>query len=97
MPSRHACVCSYACYLLFQLHTPIDLPVLHVCSYVCYLFFQLHTHVDLFDAPPSANPEELEEVETPLLSLPCAIMLLAGISVTVAVLSEYVGWGGGWC
>jgi calcium/proton exchanger cax len=53
------------------------------------LYFQLYTHAELFDeAQDDDDDEELQE--EPMLTTTAATMLLASISVLVAVHSEYL-------
>lgn len=52
------------------------------CRYACYLVFQLRTHHDLFCGE--------DEDEEPVMTFPGAIAVLTGITVAVAVCSEYV-------
>ena len=49
--------------------------------YVCYLAFQLHTHHNLFQGDDG-------DEEEPVLSLPAALLMLAGITALVAFCSE---------
>jgi Ca2+:H+ antiporter len=51
--------------------------------YVCYLFFQLKTHRDWFTG-------ESDGEDTPALSLVAALGVLTGITLVVAVASEYL-------
>lgn len=50
--------------------------------YACYLVFQLRTHHDLFCGE--------DEDEEPVMTFPGAIAVLTGITVTVAICSEYL-------
>ena len=57
-------------------------PPPHSLRYVCYLAFQLHTHHSLFQG------EDDGEAEEPVLSLPAALLMLAGVTALVAACSE---------
>lgn len=50
------------------------------CRYGCYLVFQLRTHHDLFCAE--------DEDEEPVMTFPGSMVVLAGITIAVAVCSE---------
>jgi hypothetical protein len=54
--------------------------------YLCYLVFQLKTHKDVFD--DNGDSSDAHGGDLPALSLSGALVLLAGITVIVAVCSE---------
>eukprot|EP01025_Chloroclados_australasicus_P065646 TRINITY_DN8943_c0_g3_i1.p1 TRINITY_DN8943_c0_g3~~TRINITY_DN8943_c0_g3_i1.p1 ORF type:complete len:601 (-),score=50.05 TRINITY_DN8943_c0_g3_i1:230-2032(-) len=78
--------------------------VMLAALYICYLVFQLYTHRDLFAEDSNSKQkkqeneatsqgqgqEEAGEEEIPELSLVTAMLLLAGISIVVAIASEYL-------
>ncbi|KAF3454240.1 hypothetical protein FNV43_RR04687 [Rhamnella rubrinervis] len=54
-------------------------------AYLAYIFFQLKTHRQLFD-----SQEEEEEEERPVIGFWSAFVWLLGMTIIIAVLSEYV-------
>ncbi|UQN06199.1 calcium/proton exchanger [Deinococcus sp. QL22] len=56
-----------------------------IIMYVCYIFFTLRTHKDIL-----SNADEHGEHEGPLWSVPRAVGVLAGATVAVAFMSEFL-------
>eukprot|EP00878_Enallax_costatus_P033613 GHUV01037148.1.p1 GENE.GHUV01037148.1~~GHUV01037148.1.p1 ORF type:complete len:357 (+),score=74.62 GHUV01037148.1:890-1960(+) len=67
---------------LEMLHISRGTAIIMLLVYLSYLSFQLHTHHDLFKGDDGD--------EEPVMSFPGALVVLAGITVTVAVCSEYL-------
>eukprot|EP00878_Enallax_costatus_P035619 GHUV01039799.1.p1 GENE.GHUV01039799.1~~GHUV01039799.1.p1 ORF type:complete len:196 (+),score=46.74 GHUV01039799.1:1681-2268(+) len=65
---------------LEMLHISRGTAIIMLLVYLSYLSFQLHTHHDLFKGDDGD--------EEPVMSFPGALVVLAGITVTVAVCSE---------
>ncbi|KXZ51252.1 hypothetical protein GPECTOR_13g739 [Gonium pectorale] len=59
--------------------------VILLLCYACYLGFQLYTHTDLFEDAEGDDGEQ-----EPMLSLPTSVALLVGITITVAISSEFL-------
>ncbi|VFQ91365.1 unnamed protein product [Cuscuta campestris] len=57
-------------------------------AYAAYLFFQLKTHRQLFDSPEDEEDNGLEEEAE--IGLWSALVWLIGMTLTIALLSEYV-------
>eukprot|EP00775_Hariotina_reticulata_P012174 gene12173-12311_t len=57
--------------------------VIMLLVYCCYLAFQLRTHHNLFKGDSDSE-------ETPVMTLPAAILMLTAITVLVAICSEYL-------
>lgn len=80
-------------------HKVVGLPTLElsrVCSivmllaYVAYLFFQLKTHRQLFESPEEDDQDDVVSEDEPVIGFPCALAWLVGMTIVIAVLSEYV-------
>ncbi|KAG6631241.1 hypothetical protein CIPAW_13G077800 [Carya illinoinensis] len=61
--------------------------IIMLIAYITYIFFQLKTHRELFD---SQEEEEEEEEETAVIGFWSAFAWLVGMTIIIAVLSEYV-------
>ncbi|KAB1225762.1 Vacuolar cation/proton exchanger 3 [Morella rubra] len=59
--------------------------ILMLVAYVAYIFFQLKTHREVFD-----SPEDEEEEEKAVIGFWSAFTWLVGMTIIIAVLSEYV-------
>ncbi|KAG6631238.1 hypothetical protein CIPAW_13G077800 [Carya illinoinensis] len=60
--------------------------IIMLIAYITYIFFQLKTHRELFDS----QEEEEEEEETAVIGFWSAFAWLVGMTIIIAVLSEYV-------
>ncbi|KAH7655505.1 Calcium/proton exchanger protein [Dioscorea alata] len=59
-------------------------------GYVAYLFFQLKTHRRLFESPEEDDKNDDVSEETPVIGFASSLAWLIGMTVVIAVLSEYV-------
>ncbi|KAK1398250.1 Vacuolar cation/proton exchanger [Heracleum sosnowskyi] len=63
--------------------------IIMLVAYVAYLFFQLWTHREFFEAQEEEDDDLVSE-EAPVLGFWSAFIWLAGMTIVIAVLSEYV-------
>ncbi|WOH02016.1 hypothetical protein DCAR_0521403 [Daucus carota subsp. sativus] len=63
--------------------------IIMLVAYVAYLVFQLWTHREFFEAQEEEDDDLVSE-EAPVLGFWSAFIWLAGMTVVIAVLSEYV-------
>ncbi|KAM0950385.1 putative calcium/proton exchanger, sodium/calcium exchanger membrane region [Dioscorea sansibarensis] len=64
--------------------------VVMLIAYVAYLFFQLKTHRRLFEAQEEDETDDSVSEDAPALGFASALAWLIGMTVVIAVLSEYV-------
>ncbi|RZR91223.1 hypothetical protein BHM03_00019296 [Ensete ventricosum] len=67
--------------------------IIMLLAYVAYLFFQLKTHRRLFDSYEQEGDEDDDDVvseDEPVIGFASALIWLVGMTVVIALLSEYV-------
>ncbi|KAK1298187.1 Vacuolar cation/proton exchanger 1a [Acorus calamus] len=67
--------------------------IVMLLAYVGFLFFQLKTHRQIFEAQEEVDDDNDDDVvsdEEPVIGFPSAIVWLLGMTVVIALLSEYV-------
>ncbi|XP_073008885.1 vacuolar cation/proton exchanger 1a-like [Typha latifolia] len=65
--------------------------IVMLLAYAAYLFFQLKTHRQLFESQEGDDEnDDVASEEAVVVGLPCALAWLIGMTIVIAVLSEYV-------
>ncbi|XP_050204617.1 vacuolar cation/proton exchanger 3 [Mercurialis annua] len=64
--------------------------VVMLIGYISYIFFQLVTHRQMFEAPEESEDGDDSIEETPVIGFWSGIVWLVGMTIVVALLSEYV-------
>lgn len=65
--------------------------IVMLLAYIAYLFFQLKTHRQLFESQEEDDDnDDVTSVDEPVIGFPSALAWLAGMTVFIAILSEYV-------
>ncbi|KAJ6840333.1 vacuolar cation/proton exchanger 1a [Iris pallida] len=77
-----------------MVHAALDLSracsIIMLLAYVAYLFFQLKTHRQLFEAQEDEDQDDAVPEDEPVLGFASAFAWLLGMTIVIAVLSEYV-------
>ncbi|KAJ6837412.1 vacuolar cation/proton exchanger 1a [Iris pallida] len=64
--------------------------IIMLLAYVAYLFFQLKTHRQLFEAQEDDDQDDAVPEDEPVLGFASAFAWLLGMTIVIAILSEYV-------
>ncbi|PKA47087.1 Vacuolar cation/proton exchanger 1a [Apostasia shenzhenica] len=65
--------------------------IVMLAAYIAYLFFQLKTHRQLFESQEEDDDnDDVVAQDEAVVGFPCALAWLVGMTVVIAVLSEYV-------
>ncbi|XP_010927361.1 vacuolar cation/proton exchanger 1a isoform X3 [Elaeis guineensis] len=66
--------------------------IVMLLAYIAYLFFQLKTHRQLFESQEQEDDDndDVTSEDEPVIGLPSALAWLLGMTIVIAVLSEYV-------
>ncbi|XP_048320465.1 vacuolar cation/proton exchanger 3 [Ziziphus jujuba] len=72
------------------LHLSRASSIVMLIAYSAYLVFQLWTHRQLFEAQEDSDDDDVNSEETPVIGFWSGFVWLAGMTIIIAVLSEYV-------
>lgn len=64
--------------------------IIMLISYFCFLIFQLFTHRELFESQEEEEDNDDASEEKPVIGVWSAVAWLAGMTIFIALLSEYV-------